>query len=293
MKMNILWDKRNPIGFASLLMWILIEASAALGGESTNNVVTNRYGYSISKFDGLTVRESVHILNEYTRFRVNGEMPSRFTRPDNSTKNPDLEFEGLAGCGGFDNIAYFSASLPKNHTIDLNLLGPETSFETTAEILQQDPEYSVTRRGDSGCVAWNKLPSGSVYALNQSIPQFSLEGGDLLDAFISLNRFAPSLSMFHPFHLSGTNGLRMAEALRQQCGGKKMSLKLENQTIRDLLNAVVSSQSNMYWIAEYETNGVAISFYSKEEHAGSHIIEHHDPAIQERIRQAAEQYKTQ
>ncbi len=285
MRINIARNTRIPIHLTINLIWILVAAGMVFGDESTNNVVINRYGFSISKFDGLMVRDCVHILNEYTHFRINGEMPSRFTPPSRPTKNPKLEFEGLAGCGGFDNIAYFSESLPKNHTIDLNLLGPETPFETVTAVLEQDPEYSVTRRGDyGGRVAWKKLPTSSVYALNQSIPQFSLEEGDLLDAFILLNHFVPSLEMFHPFHLSGTNGLHMAEAQRQQCGGKKMSVKLENPTIRDVLNEVAASQSNMYWIAEYGTNGVLISFYSDEEHAGRHIIEHHDPAIQERIR---------
>jgi len=278
---------------ALLSLLLVVMTNACLAEGLTNSVTapsTNRYGFTITKIEGLTVLECVHVLNEYTRFRINCETKSRFTPLDHPpAKDAKLEDVGLAGCAGAETMMVLVANQRRNYSLDLDSLDKETPFDTVAAVVQQDPEYLVTRNEDSINVAWKKLPTGPDYVLNRTVPQFVVENGDLLDVSKRLRDFG--LNMHHPFIMSGTNEEFVLDYERQQCGGKKMSLHLENQSIRDVLNEVAASQSNMYWTAEYTTNGVTVSFYSDAEHAGRQIAQRHDPAIQERIRQAAERYE--
>lgn len=225
---------------------------------------SNRYGFSIHKVNDLTVLECVHILNEFTHFQVNCEMP----------------------------LAY---SLPQNHSLDINLLDQNTGAEAIEAIVRQDPDYSMTVTGNTINITWNRLPRDTTYLLNHPLPEFVITNGDVADVFSALRKKAPTLLLSHPFHMGRmdmrqtptgwihvgkTNDPPVSQFDHQTYGGQPVHFQLTNTTVRNVLLQTSLSQSNhMYWASEFgSTRGaVYISLYTDSEHMGRKTIQGRQP----------------
>lgn len=280
-----------------LIIGMLVATNNVFAIDAANGTTqppTNRFGITTNKMEGLTILECIHILNEYTSFKINCEIPSRFAPPDKHVEHPPVEYDQVAMCGCNETVVYPSINLAHDHNIDLDVVDKTSSFATVSAVFQQDPDFSIARNGDLISVVWKKLPRGQDYVLNKTIPSFSINNGDLLEIFRQLIHIVPTIDVYHPFRIVNTNELFITTAGRQQCGGRRVSLSLTNSTVREILNEIATVQSNMYWTAEYSvfegTNRVMISFYATSEHAGSQVLVSYDPWGQQRLRQDIERF---
>lgn len=205
----------------------------------------------------LTVEECVHLLNERTGLQVNLEIPS--------------------------------GKLPSNFRLDLSQLGKQTSPDFVEDWLRAKPNFVVIRNGQAINIVWKEYVSETEYPLNRTFPDFFLQNGDLIDVFNLLCKQEPRIALHYPILIGHSGMVPIGADERAQKAGKKIDLKLDQATLRSILNEVAAKQSGFYWVgARYDSaywKGVGISFYSSSDTWGSRILRERDPRYQQWLQQ--------
>lgn len=205
----------------------------------------------------LTVQECVHLFNERTGLQVNLEIPS--------------------------------GKLPSNFRLDLSQLGKQTTPDFVENWLQTKTNFVVMRNGQSINIVWKECVLDTEYPLSRIFRDFSLQNGDLVDVFNLLCKQEPRIGLHYPI-LIGNSGMEpIGVDERARKAGKKIDLKLEQATLRSVLNEVAARQSSFYWIgACYDSahwKGIGISFYSSSDTWGSRVLRERDPRYQQWLQQ--------